>query len=75
MGRLGTMELILILGIALVVFGPKKLPELGRTLGKTLNEFRKFSKDIKDDVTIDLSLEDKAKKKDPEKEDISDKKE
>lgn len=68
MGKIGTMELILILGIALVVFGPSKLPELGRTLGKTLNEFKKFSNDIKADVSVDLSLDDKPKKKEVEKE-------
>lgn len=36
-------ELILILVIALVVFGPRKLPEVGRSLGKTINEFRRAS--------------------------------
>lgn len=57
-GRIGTGELILILIIALIVVGPSKLPELGRTLGKSINEFKKFSNDIKDD----LSVEDKPKK-------------
>ena len=57
--NLGMSELILILVIALVVFGPRKLPEVGKSLGKTLNEFRSASaasfgeveeavKDIKD---------------------------
>lgn len=41
--NLGVPELILILTIALVVFGPRKLPEIGRSLGKTLNEFRRAS--------------------------------
>ncbi len=58
MGKIGTGELILILAIALIVVGPSKLPELGKTLGKTLNEFKKFSSDIKGD----LSLEEKVKK-------------
>lgn len=40
---LGMPELILILVIALVVFGPRKLPEVGKSLGKTLNEFRRAS--------------------------------
>ncbi|QUH20061.1 twin-arginine translocase TatA/TatE family subunit [Alkaliphilus sp. B6464] len=39
-GRLGTTELILILIIALVIFGPSKLPELGKALGKSLKEFK-----------------------------------
>lgn len=58
MFRLGPGELVLILAIALVVVGPSKLPELGKSLGKTINEFKKFSKDIQDD----LSLEEKPKK-------------
>ena len=57
MGRIGTGELILILIIALIIVGPSKLPELGKVMGKTLNEFKKFSKDIKED----LSLDDKPK--------------
>jgi len=41
--NLGMSELILILVIALVVFGPRKLPEVGKSLGKTINEFRRAS--------------------------------
>lgn len=41
--NLGMSELVLILIIALVVFGPSKLPEIGRTLGRTMNEFRRAS--------------------------------
>lgn len=39
-GRLGMPELILILAIALVIFGPSKLPEIGKSLGKALREFK-----------------------------------
>lgn len=39
-GRLGMPELILILAIALVIFGPSKLPEIGKSLGKALKEFK-----------------------------------
>lgn len=53
MGRLGTTELILILIIALVVVGPSKLPELGKSLGKSIREFKKFSGDIKEDLTVE----------------------
>lgn len=38
--RIGTTELLLIFGIALIVFGPSKLPEIGKSLGKTINEFK-----------------------------------
>ncbi|WP_026477209.1 twin-arginine translocase TatA/TatE family subunit [Alkaliphilus transvaalensis] len=52
-GRLGTTELILILIIALVVFGPSKLPEIGKSVGKALKEFKAHStsitKELKDD--------------------------
>jgi len=47
MPNLGFPELILIFVIALLVFGPKKLPELGKSLGKGLREFKKATEDIK----------------------------
>jgi sec-independent protein translocase protein TatA len=47
MGTLGTQEIIVIFVLALVLFGPKKLPELGRTIGKALTEFRRHSNDLK----------------------------
>lgn len=40
-GRLGPVELILILIIALVIFGPSKLPQIGRSLGEAIKEFKK----------------------------------
>ncbi len=46
---LGTQELIIILVIALLIFGPKKLPELARSTGKAINEFRKASSGILDE--------------------------
>ena len=47
MGPLGVPELILLFIIALLVFGPKRLPELGRTVGKAMNEFRRASNELK----------------------------
>src|SRR6266566_84288 len=47
MGTLGVQEMIVIFLVALVLFGPKKLPELGRTIGKALTEFRRASNDLK----------------------------
>ncbi|MBZ5634320.1 MAG: twin-arginine translocase TatA/TatE family subunit [Acidobacteriia bacterium] len=47
MGTLGIQEMIVIFVIALVLFGPKKLPELGRTIGKAITEFRRASNDLK----------------------------
>ncbi len=40
LGNIGPLEIIVVLIIALVVFGPKRLPELGRSLGKGIREFR-----------------------------------
>ena len=47
MGTLGIQEMVVIFVIALVLFGPKKLPELGRTIGKAITEFRRASNDLK----------------------------
>lgn len=47
MGTLGVQEMFVIFLLALVLFGPKKLPELGRTIGKALTEFRRASSDLK----------------------------
>jgi len=46
-GSIGPTELILIFVIALLVFGPKKLPEIGKSVGKALGEFKKASEEIK----------------------------
>lgn len=46
MGSLGFPEIAIILLIALLVFGPKKLPEIGRTLGRTMREFQKATREI-----------------------------
>ena len=43
--NLGMSEVVLILVIAMVVFGPKKLPDMGKALGRTMNEFRRASAD------------------------------
>lgn len=47
MGPLGMQEMIALFVIALLLFGPKKLPELGRTLGKALSEFRRAKSELK----------------------------
>jgi sec-independent protein translocase protein TatB len=47
MGTLGVQEMIVIFFLALILFGPKKLPELGRTIGKAITEFRRASNDLK----------------------------
>lgn len=47
MGNLGMPELILIMVLALILFGPKKLPEIGKQVGKALGEFKRASNDLK----------------------------
>ncbi len=56
---LGVPELVIILVIALIIFGPMKLPEIGGAVGKAIREFRKASKDIKTDLTIESPKEEK----------------
>jgi len=63
---IGTQELIIILVIALLIFGPKKLPELARSTGKAINEFRKASAGIIDE---DEKENAKEEKKESEKDD------
>ena len=58
-GRIGPMELILILVLALVIFGPSKLPEVGRSLGKAINEFKNSSKEITDDIAKTINNDQK----------------
>lgn len=48
LGTLGTQEMVFIFLLALLLFGPKELPRIGRTVGKALNEFRRASNELKD---------------------------
>src|SRR5579863_1664615 len=58
MGQLGFQEILMIFVIALLVFGPKKLPELGKSLGKGIREFKKATEELKanwEDQVKDIS--------------------
>ena len=57
-GSIGVPELIIILTIALIVFGPRKLPELGRSLGRSLNEFKRASNELKNTLEDEIRVED-----------------
>jgi TatA/E family protein of Tat protein translocase len=62
--NLGMPEMIFIFLLALVIFGPKKLPELGRQLGKVLGEFKKASNEFKNQLEVEMmniELEERAK--------------
>ena len=56
--NLGIPEVVVILGIALVIFGPKKLPELGRNLGKGLKNFKDSLSSAKDEMKAGFNSED-----------------
>lgn len=56
-GSLGFPEMLFILVLALLIFGPKRLPELGRTLGRGLSEFRKASNELKRSINVELALD------------------
>lgn len=56
-GSIGMPELIIIFVIALIIFGPRKLPELGRSLGRSLNEFKKASNDLQNTLEQEIKLE------------------
>jgi len=50
MGRIGALEILFIVLVIIILFGAKKLPEIGKALGKAIREFRKAGKDIQDEV-------------------------
>ncbi|HEX6640447.1 MAG TPA: twin-arginine translocase TatA/TatE family subunit [Thermoanaerobaculia bacterium] len=56
-GSLGVPELILIFVVILIVFGPRRIPEIGQTLGKALGEFRKATDDLKNTIEREVRLE------------------
>lgn len=60
-GSLGVPELLVIMAVALIVFGPRRLPEIGRTLGKALGEFRKATDDIKNTIEREVRIEELKK--------------
>jgi len=59
MGPLGFPELAIIFVVALIVFGPRKLPELGRSLGKGLSEFKRASNDLRNTLDDEIRNEDR----------------
>ena len=60
-GSLGVPELLLIFAVILIVFGPRRIPEIGRMLGKAMGEFRKATDDLKSTIEREVRLEELKK--------------
>jgi sec-independent protein translocase protein TatA len=56
-GSIGMPELVIILVIALIIFGPRKLPELGRSLGRSIGEFKKASNELRSTLEEEIRVE------------------
>ena len=67
---IGMPEMILILAIALIVIGPKKLPDLAKSLGRAMREFKKATNEFKDTMQIDNELSEVKKAFDDINEDV-----
>jgi len=61
LGSLGLPELVLIFAVILIVFGPRRIPEIGRQLGKFIGEFRKATDDLKSTIEREVRLEELKK--------------
>jgi sec-independent protein translocase protein TatA len=61
-GSLGMPELVIIFVIALIVFGPRKLPELGKSLGKSLAEFKRASNELRSSLEEEIRVEEERER-------------
>ncbi len=61
MGNIGMQELIVIFVIALIIFGPRKLPELGKSLGKSIAEFKRASNELRNTLEEEIRVDDQQK--------------
>jgi Tat protein translocase TatB subunit len=56
-GSIGGFEMLVLMGIGLLVFGPRRLPEIGRTLGKAMVEFRRAAMELRSSIEKEIDLE------------------
>jgi len=66
LGSVGLPELIVIFTLALIIFGPRKLPELGRSLGKSLAEFKRASNELRNTLDEEVRLDEERAARTPE---------
>ena len=59
MGPIGLPEMLVIAVVALIIFGPRKLPELGRSLGRSINEFKRASNELKSTLDEEIRAEER----------------
>jgi TatA/E family protein of Tat protein translocase len=62
-GSIGMPELVIIFVIALIIFGPRKLPELGRSLGKSIGEFKRASNELRHTLDEEIRVEEQKEQK------------
>ena len=65
LGSIGMPELLIIFVIALIIFGPRKLPELGHSLGKTLRQFKRASNDLSNTLEEEIHVEEQTHREPP----------
>ncbi len=61
-GSIGMPELIIIFVIALIIFGPRKLPELGKSLGRSISEFKRASNELRNTLEDEIRLDEQRQK-------------
>jgi sec-independent protein translocase protein TatA len=66
-GSIGMPELVIVLVIALIIFGPRKLPDLGRSLGRSIGEFKKASSELQRTLEDEIRVEERKEKRAAEK--------
>jgi sec-independent protein translocase protein TatB len=67
---IGMPEMLLILAVALIIFGPKRLPELAKSLGRALGEFKRATSDLKDSIETETGLDEVRDSLDEVKKDV-----